>query len=207
MARVVHDTRPSAESDAPVSMQAYAADHLAFIRKTMERAGAFTAVSGKAQVAVGVIGLLAAWVTTGEPRPERWLTVWLVAGAGAVAAAVAGIWWKSKALGTPLVSGPNRRFVLGFAPPLVAGAVLTVVMYRLGAVQFLPGTWLLLYGAAVMAGGALSVPPVPFMGGAFMLLGILAFVAPASWGSLLLGVGFGAVHVGVGVLIAVKYGG
>ena len=187
-------------------MQAYAADHLAYIRQTMDRAGTFTAVSGKGQIAVGVIGLMAAWVSARQ-TPGEWLVVWLVAAAVAGVVAVAGIWMKSRALGTPVVSGPGRRFAFGFAPALVAGAVLTAVLARQGSFHLLPGTWLLLFGAGVIAGGALSVPPVPAMGGCFMALGIVAFVAPAAWGTLLLGVGFGLVHIAFGILIAVKYGG
>lgn len=191
---------------APASMQTYAMDHLAFIRQTMERAGAFTAVSGKGQTVVGVIGLLAAWISARQTRGE-WLAVWVAAAVIAFVVAAAGIWLKSRALGTPLVSGPSRRFAFGFAPPLLAGVLLTVALYGQGAFALLPGVWLLLYGAAVVAGGALSVPPVPAMGVCFMALGAIAMLAPAGWGTVLLGLGFGLVHIVFGVMIAVKYGG
>jgi hypothetical protein len=200
---VDHEQPRAAE---PVSMQAYAADHLAYIRRTMDRAGAFTAVSGKGQIAVGVVGVIAAW-TAARQTPGAWLAVWLAAAALAGVAAAAGMGMKAKALGTPLVSGPGRRFAFGFAPPLVAGAVLTAVLARSGAFDLLPGCWLMLYGAAVIAGGALSVPPVPAMGGCFMALGVAAFVAPASWGTFLLGLGFGVLHLAFGFVITVKYGG
>jgi hypothetical protein len=182
-------------------------DHLAFIRQTMERAGAFTAVSGKGQIAVGLIGLAAAVVAGRQAEPGAWLAVWLAAAVLALVVASVGIRMKAKAMGMPVLSGPGRRFSLGFAPPLVAGAVLTVALYSAGASAMLPGVWLLLFGAAVVAGGALSVPPVPIMGGCFMVLGIVAFVAPAAWGTWLLGLGFGLLHVGFGILIGVKYGG
>ena len=187
-------------------MQAYAADHLAYIRRTMDRAGAFTAVSGRGQIGVGLIGMIAAWISARQ-TPGEWLAVWVVAAALACVVAVAGIWMKARALGTPLVSGPGRRFAFGFAPPLVAGAVLTAVLVGQGAFDLLPGTWLLLFGAAVIAGGALSVPPVPAMGGCFMVLGVTAFVAPAAWGTLLLAIGFGVLHIAFGIVITVKYGG
>jgi hypothetical protein len=203
MSRVEPNRSRAAE---PASMHAHAADHLAYIRQTMERAGAFTAVSGKGQIAVGVIGGTAAW-TSARQTPGEWLAVWLAAAALASLVAVAGIWLKARALGTPLISGPGRRFVLGFLPPLAAGAVLTAVFARQGALDQLPGTWLLLFGAAVIAGGALSVPPVPVMGACFMALGAVAFLAPAAWGTVLLGLGFGLVHVVFGIVIAVKYGG
>jgi hypothetical protein len=188
-------------------MHGHAMDHLAFIRQTMARAGPFTAVPGKGQIAVGLIGLVAAVVAGRQANAGAWLAVWLAAAALAVVVASVGIRMKARALGTLVLSGPARRFALGFAPPVVAGAVLTVALFSTGASAVLPGVWLLLYGAAVVAGGSLSVPPVPVMGGCFMALGVLALAAPAEWGAWLLGLGFGLLHIGFGILIAVKYGG
>ena len=182
-------------------------DHLAFIRQTMERAGTFTAISGKGQTVVGLIGLVAAVMAERRAEAAAWLAVWLAAAVIAVVVASVGIYMKAQAMGTPILSGPGRRFALGFGPPVLAGAVLTVALYSAGASAVLPGVWLLLYGAAVVAGGSLSVPPVPVMGGCFMALGVLALTAPAAWGTWLLGLGFGLLHIGFGILIAVKYGG
>jgi hypothetical protein len=173
----------------------------------MERAGAFTAISGKGQAVVGVIGLAAAVVAGRQADQAAWLAVWLAAAALAVAVASMGIRLKARAMGIPVLSGPGRRFALGFAPPVVAGAVLTAALYVAGASSMLPGVWLLLFGAAVVAEGVLSVPPVPVMGGCFMALGVVALMAPAAWGTWLLGLGFGLLHIGFGILIAVKYGG
>ncbi|MFN8583279.1 MAG: hypothetical protein U0163_20175 [Gemmatimonadaceae bacterium] len=65
---------------------------------------------------------------------------------------------KARALGVPVTSGPGQKLVLAFAPAMVAGALLTVVLVRNGLTSILPGVWLLMYGAGVAAGGALSVP-------------------------------------------------
>jgi hypothetical protein len=51
------------------------------------------------------------------------------------------------------------------------------------------------------------VAVIPALGGAFFGLGLMALVAPAAWGTALMMVGFGALHVGSGVLIARRYGG
>jgi hypothetical protein len=40
-----------------------------------------------------------------------------------------------------------------------------------------------------------------------MTLGVLALVGPPSWGNLLLGMGFGGLHVVFGLVIAKEYGG
>ena len=106
----------------------------------------------------------------------------------------------------PLFSGPGRKFIAGFAPAIVAGAVLTFVFYRAGVSGFLPGVWLLLYGTAVVSAGASSVRIVPMMGSCFMLLGIVALLLPG-WNDLLLPAGFGGLHLLFGTIITVKYGG
>jgi DNA-binding HxlR family transcriptional regulator len=92
---------------------------------------------------------------------------------GIAAAAV-----KSRRVQIPLLSGPGRKFVAGFAPAMLAGAVLTAVLFRLGVVAVLPGVWLLLYGAGVVSGGGASVRVVPAMGALFMLAGPV--VTPAA---------------------------
>jgi hypothetical protein len=114
---------------------------------------------------------------------------------------------KSKRLALSLSSRPAQRALLSFVPPLLAGAVLTTVLYRAQLLMVLPGLWLLLYGAAVVTGGAFSVRIVPVMGICFMLLGALSLLAPALWGNVFLMLGFGAIHMVFGVLIARRHGG
>ncbi len=173
----------------------------------MERAGAFTAVPGWGGVGMGLTALLATGLAAAQPSADRWLLVWLAE--GWLAFAIGGIAMVRKAarLETSLASRPGRRFLLAYAPPIVVGAFLTLALYRLGLIALLPAVWLLCYGAAVMAGGALSVPAVPVMGGCFLALGLAALLAPASGGDWLLATGFGGVHIGFGVYIARRHGG
>ena len=118
---------------------------------------------------------------------------------------VAGAAWKSRRARLPLVSGPGRKFVAGFAPAMLAGAVLTAFLFRAGAAHLLPGTWMLLYGAAVVSGGGASVRVVPLMGACFMMAGLVALWLPG--GDALLAATFGGLHLVFGTIIAVKYGG
>lgn len=183
------------------------AEDLRFIRDTMERASAFTAVSGWGQVISGVTALAAAAVAAQQSSPLGWLRVWLAEGIIAVVIGLLACTWKANRRGLPLFSGPARKVALGLAPPLVAGAFLTFVLFRAGLQAALPAAWLLLYGAGIMTGGAYSVSIVPVMGLCFMLVGSLAVLGPAAWGNWFLAAGFGGLHIIFGFLIARRHGG
>jgi len=180
---------------------------LRFIRDTMERSAAFTAVSGWGQVVLGATAVAAAWVASHQISSFAWLRVWLAEGLLAAAIGLLACTWKANRRGLPLFSGPARKVALGLAPPLVAGAFLTFVLLRAGLESALPATWLLLYGAGIMTGGAFSVPIVPVMGLCFMLLGGLPVLGPAAWGNWFLAAGFGGLHILFGFFIARRHGG
>ena len=133
--------------------------------------------------------------------------VWLAAAALAVTIELVLTARKAKALGLPVDSGPGRKFALALTPTLVAGAVLTAALTPSAPRDLLVGTWLLLYGAGVTAGGALSVPIVPVMGVSFMVTGVVALLLPATAANWMMLVGFGGLHFVFGVFIARRYGG
>ena len=190
----------------PAELHAHAMDNLKYIRQTLERAGSFTAVPGKGGVLMGVVAIVAARLAARQPGAGGWLTIWIAAALAAMAIGVVGAALKSRRFQIPLFSGPGRKFIAGFAPALLAGAVLTLVFSRAGISGFLPGVWLLLYGAAVVSGGSASVRVVPVMGACFMFVGTVALLLPG-WNDVLLPVGFGGLHLIFGTVIAVKYGG
>ncbi len=183
------------------------AENLRYIRDTMERSAAFTAVSGWGQVAMGLSAVGAAFLASRQPSSFAWLRVWLAEGMLALLAGLLSCSWKASRVGLPLFSGPARKVALGLAPPIVAGAFLTFLLFRAGLESALPATWLLLYGAGIITGGAFSVRIVPVMGMCFMALGGLAVLGPASWGNWFLAAGFGGLHILFGAWIARRHGG
>ena len=196
-----------APSREPIPIDARAADHLRYIRETMERAGEFTAVPGWGGVAMGVTALAAAYLAARQTTPHAWLAVWLVEVFVAVAIAAPAALTKAHRAKTALLSGPGRKFLLSFAPPLVVGGFLTYALSHSGQHWALPGMWLLLYGTAVVTGGAFSVRVVPIMGLCIMALGAAALFVPVIWGDFLMAVGFGFVQIGFGIWIAWHHGG
>jgi len=199
----VERIRPAAEP--PVSLPDRAIENLRYIRDTMDRAVAFTAVSGYGHIAAGATAVAAAWVASGRSG-GAWLSVWLIEAAVGLALTLGFSTRKAKRSGVPLTRGAGRKFLLGFAPPALTAVVLTPPLLAAGAIAVLPGVWLLLYGAATTTAGAFSVRAVPLMGIAFMLTGCAALLFPAgrdAW----LALGFGGLHIAFGAIIARRHGG
>jgi hypothetical protein len=185
----------------------HALESVRVIRDAMERAGSFTAVPGAGMIAIGVTALVAAAIADRLDNGPEWLALWLAEGLVAALISIVSIVRKSRRLGLPLLSGPVPKFALAFLPPFVAGAVLTWALASQGLGSFLPGLWLLLYGTAVTAAGALSVRIVPVMGVTFMTAGVAALIAAPAYGNVLMAAGFGGLHLAFGVVIARRYGG
>lgn len=190
-----------------VSINERALENLKYIRDTMERAGAFTAVPGWGGILMGVSAILTALVSSRLPSEELWFASWL--GEAALALSIGG--WamhqKAKAVQSPIFYGPGRKFAVGLCPAMIAGAVLTVGLYRAELFVLMPGVWLLLYGVAVVTGGAFSVRVVPIMGASFMALGAVALVSPFEWANWFMAAGFGVLHIAFGIVIARRHGG
>lgn len=193
--------------DPPIAMHDRAMDNLRFIRQTMERANSFTAVPGWGGVITGFVALGAAWLASVQPTPVRWLAVWLATAALAVLILSAAMALKARRAGVPLNSGPGRKFMLSFLPPLGVGIALTAALYANGSADLLPALWLLCYGAAVITAGTFSVRIVPIMGIAFMVLGALALATPSAWADAWQAAGFGGLHIVFGFVVARRHGG
>lgn len=203
---MVPGARPP-RTPSPVALDDRARDNLRFIRETMERAGSFTAVPGWGGVAIGITAIGAAVIASRQTNSFDWFATWIIEACVAVAIAIWTTISKGRSAGTSLLSGPGRRFVYSFAPPLFAGALLTLFLGRVGSAGTIAGVWLLLYGTGVVTGGAFSIRVVPLMGLCFMVLGTVALFSPANWGDVLLAIGFGGLHIIFGAVIARNYGG
>lgn len=201
------DREPAGRAVAPSSPDVQAAEHLRFIRDTMARAHAFTAVPGWGMVAMGVTAIAAAVVASRQPTQEAWLLVWIVEAVLAVGIGIFAFRRKVHRGDMTLRSGPGRKYLLSLIPPMLAGALITFGFWLDGDLTLLPGIWLLLYGAGTITGGAFSVRPVPMMGVAFMLLGVPTLFWPGVWADLGMSLGFGGAHIAFGAYIAKNHGG
>ncbi|MCC7055668.1 MAG: hypothetical protein IT355_20520 [Gemmatimonadaceae bacterium] len=212
---------PSRRDDSPdpPALHDRAIQDLSFIRKTIEGASAFTDVPGWGLVAIGLTAIATAALARAQRTAGGWITTWL--GEALLAGCLGGamMWRKMQRRGVkpgaPLLSAPARKFLIGFWPAIIAGAVLTVSLVDMRLVwqpdstvpRVLPGMWLLLYGVGITTAGAFSIRAVPLMGATFMTLGSLTLIVPSISGDLMLALGFGALQIGFGAWIARRHGG
>lgn len=195
------------KTDEVPSLHGRAMDNLRFIRETMEQSARFTAVPGYGGAFMGLTALAAAYIANSQPLIRDWLTVWLVEAILAFAIGLFAMWQKSKITNTTLISAPAKKFALSFLPSLVCAVVITLGLWRLGHFGIMIPVWILLYGAAVVAGGSVSVRVVPVMGWCFIALGTICFFIPTDFGNAMMALSFGVLHIVFGLIIARRFGG
>jgi len=187
------------QSTNMAQMDSHAFATLRYIRASME-AAVSVAVPGSAGLAMGTVGLFATVLSSVPGLREHWLSIWLLA---AVVAAGAG----SALVAAPSLreltwsATPIRNFVFCLFPSLFAGAVMTAVLWSSDNLRAIPGTWLLLYGCALIAASVATTSKLAVMGGLFVVLSLFAFLLPASFQMVILGMGFGGLHLCFGFLM------
>ena len=202
-----HEQRTQRRHHQSARLRADAAADLRLIREAMDHSARFTDVSGVGMMLIGLTAVIAAWLAATAEADAAWLAIWgfellLAVTIGAVAIAL-----KARLSGSEMLATPVRRFLRGMIPPLVAGAALAAFCAKAGLVGNLPGVLLLLYGTALITGGAHSLSLVRFQGVCFMVLGALTLFVPAEFGDAAMALGFGGLHIAFGAVIARRYGG
>ncbi len=207
MAKVQVIRKDDVQTKQPINIGERAIDNLQFIRETMERSAVFTSVPGYGGMLMGATAIVAAYIANSQTNLRDWLTIWLIEAFLAFAIGLLAMWQKSKIGNVPLTSAPAKKFARGFLPPLISGVFITLGLWRFGHFEVMMPTWILLYGAAIVCGGAFSVKVVPIMGWCFIALGAVAFFLPANFGNLMMALTFGVLHIVFGLIIARKFGG
>src|ERR1044071_441850 len=144
------------------ALHEHAAESLRFIRDTMERAGSFTSIPGWGGFAIGLTAI-AASVVAQRFRGEPWLRVWLADAGVAALIGAATIALKGRRAGTSFTTPVAKRFFAAYFAPLIAGAVVTLALWRAGAFAAMPAVWLLLYGTAFVSSGPFSLRVIPVL--------------------------------------------
>lgn len=193
--------------DLPVSVGDRALENLEFIRDTMERSQMFTNVPGYGGALMGVTAVATAFIAQRFDFGVEWMFVWFTEAALALLIGLFAIWQKVKISESGLLTVPARKFALSFLPPLICGVAVTGGLWKTGGFTLMVPTWLVCYGAAVVCGGGFSVRAVPVMGWIFIALGATGFSLPFQLGNIMMGLGFGLVHILFGIYIGRRHGG
>lgn len=207
MAKTQPVTKEKQYQDEPPSLGSRAIDNLQFIRDTMERSTHFTAVPGYGAVLMGATAIAAAYISSTQTYLWDRLIVWIAEAFLAFAIGLLAMWQKSKLANTPLTSAPAKKFAISFLPPVVCGIAITLGLWRYSYYEVMMPVWIMLYGAAVVTGGAFSVRVVPVMGWCFMIIGAIGFALPPGYGNILMASSFGMLNIVGGLVIARRYGG
>src|ERR1700722_18546316 len=153
-------TRPNpaipAQSEAPVAIESRALGTLAYIRTSIESSSSMD-VPGMAGIVMGLIGVLATIVVSQPRFAPHWLAIWLIAAAAALLLGGALVARQIARRGHTRYLGPTRKFLLCLCPALLAGAVLTWVLWTVRMTSVIPGMWLLLYGCAVLSASTVTI--------------------------------------------------
>jgi len=190
----------------PIRIDDHAFDNLRYIRETMERAGSFTSIPGWGGLAIGGTAVVTSIVAS-RLVDLRWLEAWLIEAVVAAAIALITMSMKAARAGVTMTSTAARRFFVSYFAPIIAAAVITMMLARAQWFDAMPAVWLLSYGASFISSGSYSIRVVPQMGVCFMLLGAIASLVSFPIANALLGVGFGGLHIIFGLIIARNYGG
>jgi hypothetical protein len=183
-----------------VNLDMHAISTLRYIRASMDAAGS-VAIPGSAGVAMGLVGLVAAGLSMMPKLASHRLLIWIAA--APIAALVGGLLLaKSGSVLSFVATGtPGRKLALGLVPSLFGGAVMTMVLWSANCIEAIPGTWLLLYGCALISASVSTIAIVAWMGSCFVGFGILALLAPVALHIPVLALGFGGLHILFGILI------
>jgi hypothetical protein len=186
--------------DTTERLDSHAVATLRYIRSSMEGA-VLLAVPGSAGIVLGTIALLAAALCFVPGLHKYWLGIWL--GAALLGAIVGSILIvrESSLRDLRLAGTPLLKFALCLSPSLGAGLVMTAVHWFAGNLHAIPGTWLLLYGCALVAASAATTRIIATLGVLFILFGLLALLLEDDLQILMLGAGFGGLHLVFGYLI------
>ena len=193
---------------------------LKIIRKMMESSSRYTNIPASGYLVTGVLGLLGAWGTSvflGKekisdialitPEDMKILAVlWSVIFVAALGTVMFFSWRKARKHHLSAWNSLAARMVFSQVPVAIVTGVLTIAMARKGYYDFIPGMWLGIYGTVLYSFSYFTSFEHKIEGSLFILLGIIATFVPSNLVLILLGVGFGGIHImaGVGRLLLKK---
>ncbi len=201
-------------------------DELSEIRQMMEKASRFLSLSGLSGVVIGGIALAGAamaCILLGALPAGNQEGILLLTGLASYSeilfylfldavlvlalSLLAGLWFswrKAKKKNLVMWSPAARNMILSMAFPLVAGGILSLILFFRGDILMVLPLQLIFYGLALVAASRYTFPEIRSLGMAQTALGLLAALFPGL-GLLFWAIGFGIGHMAYGIGMYLKY--
>jgi hypothetical protein len=182
-----------------------AARNLEVIRTLMERTCQYQLLTARASLAAGLLGGAGAIAFLWLDPSSRWNFgwVWLAVFVGSVLATLIGTVMRGRERGEQVWSRQARAVVLALAPSLFAALVLSIYFFAREEHLWLPGVWMLCYGQGALATSAYAPSPIRWLGIAVLILGSLTLALGPTFAVIMMGLVFGAGHIGLGTVLLV----
>jgi hypothetical protein len=186
-----------------------AKDTLEVIRTLMERTCQYRLLAAWAGLAAGSLAVTGTllFLVVDKRNPQHFLAIWGLVFAGSLLATVVGSMMRGRERGERVWSRQARTVLLALLPALYLGLVLTIFFFFRGEHLLLPGIWMLCYGQGALATSSYAPACIGWLGLGMLLLGGMSLWLGPEWSILMMGLGFGVGHLGLGIalLIAERY--
>jgi hypothetical protein len=185
-------------------------ENLQVIRDLMERSTRYSTFSGLSGVLAGMASIVGCLVTrsltgrTGMEDHTAFLLTWSLVIVFAVGADYLLMKRRARRVGKRIISQLGKQMVIGSAPGLGTGALLTLFFLQHSLMAYIYPVWMLCYGSAVA--GLFSQREVSYLGAAFLLAGAVTLFLPLSFGLPAMAVVFGGFHIVYGLVMSRKDG-
>lgn len=184
---------------------------LAEIRSVVDRSTRYSTFSALSGFLAGGAALLGSgfcgrWTQIPGASPDDWNFVKVWAGVFIFAAVQYGMLTalKARKRGEAFWTPIARTAFNALLGPFIAGFLMTLAVVKTGDFQYLPTMWLILYGCGLWSVSFFSPTFLRWLGVAFMILGVVAFLIK-EYSGLWLGLGFGGLHVVFGIVVLMRY--
>ena len=187
---------------------------LKIIRQAIEASSRYTNITAKGYIFTGIVGMLGVYgtyvflggekvadmnlITSGEVKilTILWSLVFVLAVGGVMLFS----WSKARRNNISAWNSLAARMLLSQIPLIAVAGVFTIAMGFKGYYPFIPGMWLGIYGVILHSFSYFTGASHKIEGLLFIVLGSVAVFTPGAITLLLLGVGFGGIHIVSGIV-------